>query len=607
MPIYIVPFLDADRIGLRFAGESFYDCVDLAKENFVQFKKTFEKESNVWIMDKLQARALLPLFKDIEEFSIPDHISEWLERNPETKFARRRYDENLLKSTPLGTFQEKGIRKAISQNRFYFAWEMGLGKTFAVVSTLNHLFDSGAIDKVLIVTPPESLYNFRRELLRFNSWNLKDEDIYIANVDNRDPFPSNPQIILMTFRTFLMLSDEFYFKKTKKKSKEYRKPPLPFDQWGTKRAVVIDESHKLKNPAARQTKALSLHKEMFEFRYLLSGTPDPNGIEGYYSQLAFLDEEIIGKHYLHWLRTVANLGNRFSKVSINFYYPDKVERFVDSVKPWVDRQFTKDNIELPDLLINPVYVRMGHIQEKIYQQLVAYVLHILKEEDGEIIPKKVIENFPFLIQAVDNPSLLKGKIDRVRSPVLYELVRLWKFKDHCNIESLTSLLETYINEENRKVILWTGHPKTADELVKNYSKYEPFCIHGQTEIPKGRSQTEFRNELLEEYKKSKTRNLMIASYKVLSSAVNIVESTRSIYFDRSFDYTEWAQSIKRNHRIGQTETVLVNPFIVEDTISILLEKALQKKDDINRNLFKRESLSQAEWKKIFLGDGSFLS
>lgn len=607
MPVRIVPFLDDDKIGLKFSGDEFYDLVDLAKENFVPFKKKFGTEPNVWVLDKFQARALLPLFRDIEDFSVERDVADWLERKPETKFARRKYDRSLLKSDPLGTFQERGIKKAISQNRFYFAWEMGLGKTFAVVGTLNHLFNSGAIDKVLIVTPPESLYNFRRELLRFNSWDLDSEKIYIANVENRDPFPSDPQIILMTFRTFLMLSDEFYFKKTKKKSKEYRKPPLPFDQWGSKRAVVIDESHKLKNPSARQTKALSLHKHMFDFRYLLSGTPDPNGVEGYYSQLAFLDEEIIGKSYLHWLRTVANLGNRFAKTSINYYYPDKIEKFVDSIKPWVDRQFTKENIELPDLLINPVYIRMGHHQEKIYQQLVAYVLHILKEKDGEIIPKKVVENFPFLIQAVDNPSLLKGKIDKVLSPILYSLVDSWKFKDHCNIESLTSLLETYIKEENRKVILWTGHPKTANELVKHYSKYEPFCIHGQTEIPKGRSQTEFRNELLEEYKNSKTRHLMIASYKVLSSAVNIVESTRSIYFDRSFDYTEWAQSIKRNHRIGQTETVLVNPFIVEDTISVLLEKALQKKDDINRNLFKRESLSQSEWKKIFLGDGSFLS
>ena len=570
------------------------------KNLFVKSHLMFSGQSKLWIGPYKKVYSLIPFIERIEDITFSEELKEILKPKSETRRVRRSLDNVLLKSTPMGKFQEEGIIKGVQQNRLLYAWEMGLGKTFAVVSVMNHLWEKGEVDRILVIAPTESVYNFRREFLRFNSFNLKEEDFYIANVNNRTPFEADPKVIIMTYRTFLMLSDEAYKRKTKRSSKNYTTPTLPIENWGTKRAIILDESHHIKNMKARQSKVLALHKHYFEYRYLLSGTPDPNGVEGYFNQMEFLDEGAIGKDYFIWLKEVANIGNRFSEVGINYYYPDKVKSFVDSIKPWVLREFTEGNVELPELVIKKIYTEFNPKQLKIYQDLVSYTLYVLKEKDGVIEPKKVVDKFPFIIQAIDNPCLLEGKIDKQISPSLFHQISKWKFSDHSKLELSDSLLETYIKEEGRKVILWSGHPLTINQLSEYYSKYEPFIVHGSLNLGK-ESKEAYRDRILTEFKTSKSRNLLIASYLVLSTSVNIVEATRNIFFDRSFDYTYWAQAIKRTHRIGQKERVLTTPLIIENSLDERLDRSLDSKENINANLFSADSLSKEEWKSIFLG------
>lgn len=588
-------------LSLYDSQKLFYDTIEVLKENNLSFHKTLKGHYNVWAGSPYQVvRALRKVHETVTELPFTEEYYESLLPDLGTKKFRVSLKEDLLRSPPMGEYQLEGIRRAIQQNRLMLAWEMGLGKTYAIVSALNHLWDSGMVDRILVVAPPESVYNFRREFLQFNTFGLEKSDFYIANPKNRNPFESEAKIVIMTYRSFLMLSDDAYKKKTGKISKKYRSKVLPIDGWGTKRAIILDESHNIGNLSARQTKVLHIHKDYFEFRYQLTGTPDPNGVNKFYSQIQFLDENLLGDDYLSWLRTIANLGNKWSMMAINYYYPDKVKLFLDKITPWVIREFTKDNLDLPDLMIDKIYVEMNDKQRDIYQALVSYVLSIVKEDHGFIEPRVVENKFPFIIQALDNPSLLKGKIDRGLSSSLHRKVESWKFKDHSKLEVVSSLINKYL-EEGKKVILWSGHPKTMDELADYYHKFSPVVIHGQIDVPSGKSREEHKNDLLEAFKTDKDSKLLIASYYVLSTAVNIVEASRSIYFDRSFNATYWIQSQKRTHRIGQSDSVVINPIIIEDSLDERLDRALDRKEAMNNNLLSADSLSADQWKNLFLG------
>lgn len=531
---------------------------------------------------------------------IPRELKTAIEPKRETKFIRRSLDESLLKLPPKGDFQLTGIKKGINQNRYLYAYEMGLGKTYIVINVLNHLFYDKKIDKVLIVVPGEALYNWRRELMMFSNFVNYDE-IEIATAQNRKPFTSNAKVVITTYRSLLMISDDYYKETHKgKKSTKYRSAQIPIELWGDDRAIILDESHNIKNFKSRQAKVLNFHKDQFEYRYLMTGTPTPNGADEYYNQLNFLDESIIDKNYYMWIKEIASVGNRYSDYGINYFYADKVEAFVKTIKPWVGRIFTKDVMKLPDLTIQNIYCHLSHKQLAIYRALVSHILVTIKEKDGIITTKKVKNQFPFISLALDNPSILKDKFSPDHNTELYLMIKKWKFKDHSKLPQCDFLISKYL-EERHRIIIWSFHPTTMNELTEYYKKHKPITIHGQIEIPKGIDRKKHYTDLLDEFKVNDDHKILIASSKVLSTAVTITEATRSIYFDRSYSIVEFLQSSKRNHRIGQENAVIANPLVLEDTIDVHLDNMLNKKTLLNNHLLDNETLSKDEWRKIFEG------
>ncbi len=398
-----------------------------------------------------------------------------------------------------------------------------------------------------------------------------------------------------------MLSDDAYYKKNKVKTKKYRKPPINLSKWGKERAIILDESHSIKNIKARQSKVLHLHKDYFRFRYLLTGTPYPNGVENLYSQIKFMDSNLIPENYYEWLPKIANLGNKFSEYAINSYKTEEVDKFLERVKPWILREFTEGNIELPDQYIKKIYVGLNDKQFEIYRSFIKFILVNSKKDKGRIVMKEIYKKFPFVMLAIDNPCLLKGKEELEDDPKLSKLLKSWKFEDHSKLEACSSLLEKYVKEQNKKVIIWTGHPLTNKQLSSYYKKYNPISIHGELEVPKDLSKNEYRDQLLEKFKKDSDHKVLIASFQMLSSAVNITEAPRAINFDRSWSYLHWAQLIKRNHRIGSKENVIINPLIMEKTVEEKQDRVLEKRENLDQELLNKDSLTKKEWEDLFEG------
>lgn len=593
---------DKQTLTVKIGGKNFLDLKDVLVDNHFYFQPEFEYQEKVWIKEVyLCEDALLELY-DIEEFTISDSILDALEPTPETEFFRLPFDESQLRSKPIGDFQIRAIKQGITQSRLYLAHKMGLGKSFMIISILNHLWAKGLIDKILIVAPTESVINFKRELLRFSTIPLSNNEICIAGVENREPFRSDVKVVIMRYRTFLMLSDDAYKKTHHKFTKKYRTACLPLDNWGMNRAIVLDEAHLIKNSQSRWTKTLHMHKHFFRFRYMLSGTPYPRGVEDLYSQITFLDKGLIPVDYHSWISSLAVLGNNWSQYAIRYYKEDRVKNFLRGVEKWLIREFTEDNIDLPERIIDPVYVEFSEKQKRIYQSYISYRLDESKSKNGKIVMKEVFNDFPRLSLALDNPSILKGKVDFQKNPVLYKLIDKWKFEDHSKLEATESLLEKFIDEEEKKVIIWSGHPLTIKQLGEHFKKYDPVLIHGGLETPKGLDRNDLIDQLVESFKKEKKHRLLIASYYMIARAVNIVEAPRAICFDRPYDFEIWDQMTKRNHRYGSTETVLIKPLLIENSIDERQDRVLKTREKIDKDLLKYDSLSKEQWKKLFEGE-----
>lgn len=593
---------DIDLPVVDFSGPNFSNILKAVKK----LKLEYIPDAKLWTTHPAKMLDVIHELNDVEDVEIDDLTREELQnratRVSDVRKRRTRFDRSLMKLPPIKgkppneDYQLTDIKTTVCTNRRAIFWQMGLGKTMLMVNVLNQHFAAGRVEKCLIVAPTEGVVNWTREIQKFSDL-FPPERVTIADVKKRKPFTDDVDIVVMTYRTFLMISDDYYKETTGKKSKKYRKACIPFSSWGTdgKRMVILDESHCIKTPTSRTSKVLHIHKPFFEYRYILTGTP-ADKVADYYSQMTFLSDDLIPMSYYDWLSGIANLGDRFSEYNINYYYPERVESFVKRIEPYMVRRNTEDHLDLPENYIDRVYANLEGLQLDIYRSLIVDTMDELQSR-GEIDTRDMLNMFPFLTLALDNPDILRDS--KHTKEATRKLLKRWKFEKHGKLEVTNSLVEKYL-DEGRKVILWSGHPKTIDQMSEYYAKRKPFWIHGQLDF-RGTTRDKFRDELVEGFKASPDRNLLIASYKVLNSAVNLTEATRNIYFDRSYSMTEWLQSQKRTHRIGQNERVITHPIIFSNTLDERLDARLDAKVDIDTYLLERKFLSEEEWKAIFEG------
>ena len=164
-------------------------------------------------------------------------------------------DTTLLRASLRG-YQSFGAKFALVQGRAILGDEMGLGKTIEALAMLCHLRSHGDTH-FLVVSPANVLVNWEHEIRRHSrleqTWRLHGDDRYrLLRLWTR-----YGGVAITTFDTLRTLN-------------------LPTIKIA---AVVIDEAHYVKNPAALRTKAVCSLLSQSKRSLLMSGTPMENRVE----------------------------------------------------------------------------------------------------------------------------------------------------------------------------------------------------------------------------------------------------------------------------------------------------------------------------------------
>jgi hypothetical protein len=191
------------KIMKKYGGKFNHNKRTLTGDNF----------SKVWVFDSHLAKVICEEIKSVEpRFLVPSWINE-LNSVQDKDFVKFRavIDPACVKSEWAGDFQRKGVLRGISQNRLALYWEMGLGKSFTIQTILNHLVSWGRVNKYVILSPPEGVINIALECIRFSSFNLTWNDIYIVDTSHRNSFGCpEKKVIIMTYRNLIMPHDDEY-------------------------------------------------------------------------------------------------------------------------------------------------------------------------------------------------------------------------------------------------------------------------------------------------------------------------------------------------------------------------------------------------------------
>jgi len=582
-------------------SKRFHDMVSLMKNNHLQFDPT----SKAWVCkSSLKMLNLLSSIDDIEDYVLNEADLKMMEATRygklEVKRVRRDFSEEDLNSPALGQYQIDGVKKFIYDNRCINADGTGLGKTYQTISALSILFKRGIIEKIIIVALNSILYNWKREFLLFSDV-FKEEDFFIVDRNNRNPFIDgyDKKVIICSYSGYKLMTKDFYVNNGGKKTvKNYRKPVIPFDKWVSKEkgCIVLDEMHSIKSIKSQQRKYIDLHKNYFDFRFGLTATPFSNKVEEIFALMNFLDPAVLGDSFYDFLEDIANVGNRFSRYAVNYYYEDKVKALKQKLKPYILQRIGSEVLkDLPELTVKKIYLPLKEKQKDIYRSVIDDELVRIREESGVLDSKEVFNKFPYLVLACSDVSILKGKFEEGSS--LAKKIDKWKLKDNSKLEYLDFILSEHKDE---KILVWSSHPKTIDVLAEYYKKYEPLVIHGQTKF-EDKDTNRAKDNLVNEFRNNPDKKLAIISSLVLGTGVSIPESSISVFFDRDWSVVNWIQSLGRNHRAISLKDVIAYVLIADNTLENLQDRSLDKKETLNRKFIKENTLSKESWRDIFDG------
>jgi len=617
-------------------SSDFNRYVETCRKYFLKFdnlKKGYTHSNPKILIDVVDE--LTDEFDSFVKDSIRKEIENYNPYAPSFKPRRLKIEKSFFeKFPPKGDYQIEDATRMACYGRFLNANKQGTGKTYETIQSVNQLFFHGLIDKVLIVVIPVLAWNWKREMLMFSDL-FNEEDFLIITEANREKIYEKdlPKIVITSYDTFRLCSDYVYkqenpykpftkitkpiekycednkidigktteeqFEKINKKlynekAKNYRKEQLDFSWWGDNRLIILDESHKIKNMNARRTQILHKHKRFFDYRFCLSGTPHPQGIQDLYSNLKFLDDNLVDANYVDFLHTIGEVGNSFSKYALASVDEEKANKLLERIKPYYCRRFLREVVkDLPEVIWKPVYIPFEGVQKQIYQSIINEELTSIKEEKGFIQYKDLIVKFPYMMSVLSDPLLVADKILELNG------LKNWKFEDSIKFKTAQMLIDSILEDGDEKIVVWEEHPDTIDRLGKAIEKYNPICISGTT-TPKGKEKYEWRDEQINKFKTDKKVKILIANPTTLGTGTNLQFVQHVIYFSRNADFVNWDQSVSRTERIGMVGEVVYYVLIVDNSLDVHIDTILKDKETLDR-LFLKQGLTTKDCKDIFTG------
>ncbi len=418
--------------------------------------------------------------------------------------------------------------------------DMGLGKTVQVLAMLLCLPDNTpkrSRKPSLLVVPASLLGNWRREAERFAP-SLKLLFLHPAETDPKalKEVAAAPAKHLegvdLAVTTYSMLT---------------RQEWLARRNWSL---VIIDEAQAIKNPGARQAKAVkNLNADA---RVALTGTPIENHLGDLWSIFDFLNPGLLGS---------AGVFKSFAK-SLQDREEDQYGPLRNLIAPYILRRLKTDKAviaDLPEKTETPCYCGLSKAQVKLYEATVRSLERTLDTAEGMARRGAVLQAMMRLKQICNHPSQLTGDGQ-------YDPAESGKF------QRLAQICEELASRQD-KALIFTQFRQIIDPLAEHLAGVfgrEGITLHGQTRVSK-------RRGLVEQFQSDDGPPFFILSLKAGGTGLNLTAATHVIHFDRWWNPAVETQATDRAFRIGQMRNVQVHKFITTGTIEERIDALLADK------------------------------
>lgn len=463
----------------------------------------------------------------------------WLEKwNSWNQVEDQLYKKPDSIKAKLRNYQQKGYEwfnlMAEINAGTLLADDMGLGKTLQAIASMAYCLENNPKAKFLIISPASLIYNWKNEFEKFAP-DFKLSIYHGADRDIHDFLQSDKQVLITSYAVIRNDIETF-----------------SHIVW---EAVVLDESHHIKNHTAQQTQAvLKLNGKQ---RMILNGTPIMNNIADLFPQLHFLLPQLFPsrKHFM----------DQFVKPLQKKNVQGPMDALKRLTSPFILRR-TKETAapDLPQKTESVLWCTMDDEQRLAYETIKNQVKrNIMVEINDKGLSKAklgVLQGITKLRQVCSSPQLIKGEPDFGNKPSI---------KIDNLIETLTSDLA------NNKVIVFSQFLGTMDLLSEAFEQnditYRRFS---------GKTAAKERINLVSEFQEENSNiQVFLLSLMAGNSGINLTNANYVFLLEPWWNKAIQQQAIDRAHRIGQNQKVFAYNMICKNTIEEKI-MALQEKKQI---------------------------
>jgi len=434
-----------------------------------------------------------------------------------------------LKAT-LRPYQQAGVRWLHLLVRLglgaCLADDMGLGKTLQVLALLLTLERKRPS---LLVAPASLLANWQQEAERFtptlrcliahpSAMPLEQlralDGVRLAGVD----------LVITSYGTLMRL------------------PNLMQMRW---HLLVADEAQALKNPSAKQTRAVK--QLAADARIALTGTPVENRLSDLWSIFDFTHPGLLGSHkaFADFTKGMPHFGPLRALV-----------------KPYILRRMKSDKrviADLPDKTEMTAWCTLSPAQAAHYQRAVKELESALEKSEGIARKGLVLAFLMRFKQICNHPSQWLGD-------------GAWNPQHSGKFARLAEIAETIVARQE-KMLVFTQFRETTAPLAAFLGKVfgrDGLVLHGGTPVGK-------RRELVKRFQDDEQIPFFVLSLKAGGTGLNLTAASHVIHFDRWWNPAVENQATDRAWRIGQHRNVLAHKFVCRGTIEERIDDLIRAK------------------------------
>ncbi|MBN3878003.1 MULTISPECIES: DEAD/DEAH box helicase [unclassified Nostoc] len=417
--------------------------------------------------------------------------------------------------------------------------DMGLGKTVQFIAFLLHLKEQDALENpTLLVCPTSVLGNWEREVNKFAP-SLK---ILQYHGDKR---PKGKAFLEAVKKHDLIVTSYSLLHRDIKS--------LQSVSW---QIIVLDEAQNVKNPEAKQSKAV---RELeATFRIALTGTPVENRLQELWSILDFLNPGYLGNKQF--------FQRRFAMPIEKYGDTASLTQLRSLVQPFILRRLKSDRDiiqDLPDKQEMTVFCGLTGEQAALYQQVVEQSLVEIESAEGLQRRGMILALLIKLKQICNHPAqyLKQATLEQHNSA---KLLRLEEMLEEVLAESDRALIFTQFAEWGKLL-----KPYLEKQLGR-----EIFFLYGSTSKKQ-------REEMIDRFQHDpQGPPIMILSLKAGGVGLNLTRANHVFHFDRWWNPAVENQATDRVFRIGQTRNVQVHKFVCTGTLEEKIHDMIESKKQL---------------------------